>query len=75
MLPGRTPTEKMASLNRLFASMIGRTPTVNEEVFQSEWQTANRNRALAYYLKDTDFLDCKVEDALEVYLKQCSIER
>lgn len=37
-------------------------------------QTAHRNRALAYYLKETGFLESTVEEALEVYLKQCSIE-
>ena len=47
---------------------------INEIVFQSEWETAHRNRALAYYLKENGFLESDVEETLEVYLKQCSIE-
>jgi glutaminase len=43
-------------------------------VYQSEWKTSHRNRALAYYLKETNYLESDVEVALEVYLKQCSIE-
>jgi glutaminase len=54
--------------------MIGKRPIMNEEVFQSEWQTAYRNRALAYYLKETGFLEAEVEETLEAYLKLCSLE-
>ena len=54
--------------------MIEKRPAINEIVFQSEWETAHRNRALAYYLKENGFLESDVEETLEVYLKQCSIE-
>ena len=54
--------------------MLGKPSIYSEEVFRSEWETANRNRALAYYLKETGYLEIEVEEALEVYLKQCSIE-
>lgn len=74
LLGGRTPAEKIESFLHLIEKMVGKRPCINEEVFQSEWQTANRNRALAYYLKETGFLESTVEEALEVYLKQCSIE-
>lgn len=74
LLGGRNPVEKVESICLLIERIVGRRPTVNEGVFQSEWQTAHRNRALAYYLKETGFLDCSVEEAMEVYLKQCSIE-
>lgn len=74
LLPGESSQEKVSSLYRLLETIIGRVPAWNEEVFRSEWQTAHRNRALAYYLKDMGFLNCEVEEALEVYLKQCSLE-
>ena len=35
--------------------MIEKRPAINEIVFQSEWETAHRNRALAYYLKENGF--------------------
>ncbi|MFF2755759.1 glutaminase [Psychrobacillus sp. NPDC058041] len=74
ILPGDTPQKKLESIIDLMEKMVGKRPVLNEEVFLSEWQTANRNRALAYYLKETGFLEIEVEEALEVYLKQCSLE-
>ncbi|HWO95029.1 MAG TPA: glutaminase [Bacillus sp. (in: firmicutes)] len=74
LLPGESAHKKLEFLFTFIEKMIGKRPAVNEEVFQSEWQTAHRNRALAYYLKETGFLESDVEEALEVYLKQCSIE-
>ncbi|MFK2827049.1 glutaminase [Bacillus sp. B190/17] len=74
LLGGRAPLTKIESFLTLIEKMVGKRPSINEEVFQSEWRTAHRNRALAYYLKETGFLECTVEEALEVYLKQCSIE-
>lgn len=74
LLPGSTVDAKMDVLVSLLEKMIGRRPAVNLDVFQSEWETANRNRALAYYLKDAGHLMGDVEEALEVYLKQCALE-
>jgi glutaminase len=74
LLHGVSPEQKLESIYTLIEKLVGKRPTVNEKVFQSEWQTANRNRALAYYLKESGYLESEVEEALEVYLKQCSIE-
>ncbi|MFB5284902.1 glutaminase [Peribacillus sp. Hz7] len=74
LLPGNSAQTKLEFLYTLIEKMIGKRPAINEEVFHSEWQTAHRNRALAHYLKETGFLESDVEEALEVYLKQCSIE-
>ncbi|EON72101.1 glutaminase [Lysinibacillus sphaericus] len=74
MLAGASPQEKIDNLLHFLEKMIGKKVSVNEEVFHSEWETANRNRALAYYLMASGYLDCPVEEALEVYLKQCAIE-
>jgi glutaminase len=74
LLPGETSQKKLEVLYALLEKMIGKRPTINEEVYQSEWQTSHRNRALAHYLKETDYLESDVDEVLEVYLKQCSIE-
>ncbi|MPQ26436.1 glutaminase [Bacillus paralicheniformis] len=74
ILPGESALEKMESLHEVIEKMIGKRLEINEEVFRSEWQTAHRNRALAHYLKETGFLEADVEETLEVYLKQCSME-
>ena len=74
MISGNSSQEKLNTIINLLEKMLGKKLSVNEEVFQSEWETANRNRAIAYFLMDSGYLDCEVEIALEVYLKQCAIE-
>lgn len=74
LLPGTSVQEKLESIYVLIEKMIEKRPAINKIVFQSEWETAHRNRALAYYLKENGFLESDVEETLEVYLKQCSIE-
>lgn len=48
--------------------------SVNERVYLSEKETGNRNRALAYFMKSSGILDGDVEEILDLYFKQCSIE-
>lgn len=46
----------------------------NKEVYLSEKNTGNKNRALGYLMKSRNFLSGDVESILDVYFKQCSIE-
>ena len=48
--------------------------SVNQEVFQSEKQHGNRNAALAYLMKSFGNIEADVEDALDHYFHQCSVE-
>lgn len=48
--------------------------SINERVYLSEKETGDRNRALAYFMKSTKILDGDVEEILDLYFKQCSIE-
>lgn len=74
LLTGNHIEEKIESLIDFIEIMIGRRPCVNEKVFQSERKSGFRNRALAYFLKETGYLEGDVETALDVYFRQCSIE-
>jgi glutaminase len=51
----------------------GRTLDVDEAVFESERATGDRNRAIAYLLRTHGVLKAPVQDALDVYFRQCSI--
>lgn len=73
MLPGGTVDEKVHNLQSFIAKMVGVHCEVSDEVFTSEWETAYRNRAIAYYLKANGYLQGDVEVALEAYLKQCAL--
>lgn len=46
---------------------------LNENVYRSEKQTGDRNRALAYYLKASGVLEGDVEECLDFYFKMCSV--
>lgn len=47
---------------------------INEEIYLNEKATGDRNRALAYFMKSTGALEGDVEEVLDLYFKQCSIE-
>ncbi|WNS78141.1 glutaminase [Domibacillus sp. DTU_2020_1001157_1_SI_ALB_TIR_016] len=74
LLPGSSAEEKVQSVTSLLKQITGRPFQVDETVFKSEWESAHRNRALAYYLKDNGHLESDVEETLTVYLKQCAIQ-
>lgn len=46
----------------------------NREVFLSEKETGDKNRAMAYLLKNKGLIEGDIEEILDVYFKQCSIE-
>lgn len=46
----------------------------NQDVYQSEMETADLNRSLAYLLKNNKIIEGNVEDYIEIYIRQCSIE-
>ncbi|CAH8243882.1 glutaminase A [Paenibacillus melissococcoides] len=75
LIEGRTPEEKSERLLE-FIRMLADDPgiTWNRRIYESERETAYRNRSLAYYLKDNGILEGDVEATLDVYFRQCAIE-
>lgn len=75
LIGGDTP-EKQIERALAFFRDIADNPSlaINQAVFQSESDTAHRNRSLAYFLKDNGVLDGEVDDILRVYFSHCSIE-
>lgn len=47
---------------------------INDNVYKSEKATGHKNRALAFFMKDQGIIDMDVEELLDVYFKQCSME-
>ena len=47
---------------------------INDRVYRSEKNTSDRNRSLAYFLRSVGSLKGDIEDILDVYFRQCSIE-
>lgn len=44
-----------------------------EDVFDSEMRTADRNKAIAYYLKSKNIFTANPDEVLDLYIKSCSI--
>ncbi len=65
-------------LNRLLEILrkITNNENINysKEVYQSEKTTGDRNRAIAFLLKSKGLIDGEIEEVLDIYFKQCSIE-
>jgi len=72
---GQSADEKVARIVA-FIQKITHNPTIaiNNDVYLSELKTGHRNRSMAYFLKDFGNIEGDVNETLEVYFKQCSIE-
>lgn len=69
---GEEKFQRILELSRILAN----NPNIsyNKEVYLSEKSTGNKNRALAYIMKSKGMLEGEVDDILDNYFKQCSIE-
>lgn len=74
MLVGKTSDEKLEAIYELFEKILGYQPTLSVDVYESERDTSVKNRAIGYYLLDTNALESNLNITLETYFKQCSLE-
>ncbi|MCT4633237.1 MAG: glutaminase A [Firmicutes bacterium] len=75
MIHGNTVEEKFERLIEYFKLITGNEELkINEEVFLSEKETGNRNKAIAFFLKELGVIDSDPLKLLDIYFKQCSIE-
>src|SRR6056297_771313 len=75
MIKGDTYQEKLRKIIELTSCIFGRNNiTFNDEVFISERESANRNKALAYLLKEKELLTGNIEEILDLYFRACSLE-
>lgn len=75
LITGDTAEEKFNRILKFTRKITGNPDiNINEGVYESEKATGNRNRSLAYFMKSTGVIEGDVEDVLDVYFRQCSIE-
>jgi glutaminase len=75
LIKGDTYEEKEANMMAYFKKFTANNDLkINYNVYMSERSTGDRNRAMAYLLKSHGFLDGNVDEILDLYFKQCSIE-
>jgi glutaminase len=65
--------EAFASIIDALSRFAGRKLSVDEAVFASERETGDRNRAIAYLLRNYAVLEGDVGAILDVYFRQCSV--
>lgn len=75
LIKGDTLEEKESRMLNFFRKLAKNDNLqINEAVYKSEKLTGDRNRAMGYLLKNDGVIDGNVEETLDLYFKQCSIE-
>jgi glutaminase len=73
LVAGEDPDAQWARICRGFSAYTGRVLDLDEEVFLSEMATGDRNRAIAYLMRNFGMLDGDVDAVLSLYFRQCSL--
>jgi glutaminase len=75
MIKGKNKEEKFQRILNLFRDLSGNEHIkINMDVYRSESRTGDKNRSIAYFLKDNNIIEGDVSDVLDMYFKQCSVE-
>jgi len=73
LAPGETAAEKWQFIHEGLSGFAGRKLTLNEEVYQSEAATNQRNQGIAKLLQAYDRIFFDPIQATDIYTKQCSL--
>ncbi len=73
MLPGTDPTDRLNRVLDDIGLYLGRRPDVDMQVFISEKTTADRNRSIAYLMRNFGRLSGSLNETLDLYFQTCSI--
>jgi glutaminase len=74
LVDGRDTAERVDRIVEVMQQFAGNdTLAVDEDTFQREWSSPDRNRAIAYLMRSNGMLTSDVDETLEVYLRQCSV--
>jgi len=73
LAPGKTGDEKWQFIQEHISRFAGRPLSLNQEVYQSEAATNQRNRGIAKILQAYDRIFFDPIEATDIYTKQCSL--
>ena len=74
LIPGKTVDDRFELVREFFSACAGRNLDFDEAVYQSERATGSRNRGIAYLLESFGALGADPDDALDLYIRQCSLK-
>jgi glutaminase len=73
LVPGTTAEEKFESIVAAMSRFAGRRLVMDDEVYESEAATNERNRGIAHLLGGYGRMYCDPDLATDVYTRQCSV--
>lgn len=72
MVTGTDVHAKVERVQSTYSDYAGRRLEIDEEIYASMQESGHRNRAISHMLREFGILECSPDDAVEVYLRQCS---
>lgn len=73
LIPGATADEKWQYIQDGLSRFAGRRLEIDEEVYESEAKTNQRNRGIAKLLEGYERIDSHSLEMVDIYTKQCSL--
>ena len=73
IMQGAVGDDAFEAIRAALGRFAGRSLDVDESVFASETATGDRNRAIAYMLRNHSVVEGDVDAVLDVYFRQCSV--
>jgi glutaminase len=73
MVAGSSRDEIWNSILGFYSDFAGRPLSVNQEVFQSESETNQRNQAIGYLMYAYGYIKANPMQATDIYTEQCSV--
>ncbi|ORW94578.1 glutaminase A [Mycolicibacter terrae] len=74
LVPGKTADDRFGLIREFYSACAGRSLDFDEDVYRSEKASGSRNRGIAYLLDSFGALSADPDDALDVYIRQCSLK-
>lgn len=69
----KDPDGAFERIRQMLSDFAGRELSVDESVYNSESETGDRNRAIAWLLRNNNVLHGSVDGILDTYFRQCAI--
>ena len=72
LIKGENPAQRLDRILGMYQRYIGHEVHVDKGTYLAETNSGDRNKAIAYLLRHFGMLEHDVDDALRLYLQQCS---
>ena len=73
LVRGATRADQLDRVLSGLSAFAGRELAVDDEVFRSERETGDRNRAIAWFMRSAGLLDDDVDAQVDLYFRQCAV--